>query len=249
MTHPSAMTPHTLVVKFAVAVATLLLIAAPSQTHAVAVVEYFVTGNNSYFLTGKADEQKTLDALSNNCRRTGTEFDAFAAKAGPVGTQDYCRFYISIPAQNVSSHFYGNASSDCPLIVAANLPTHTFEGNDFAVYSPLGRDVCPAHAPLKIYRSFRPLAAGANANHRFRLFKREYDELTASGWTPEGVAMCAASGANAKGEQKADVVRLLEQSTLGPIEALVEEVARTGFTRWLNAQLAMNVTRYTQYPW
>lgn len=76
------MTPHTLVVKFAVAVATLLLIAAPSQTHAVAVVEYFVTGNNSYFLTGKADEQKTLDALSNNCRRTGTEFDAFAAKAG-----------------------------------------------------------------------------------------------------------------------------------------------------------------------
>lgn len=248
MTYTSAMTPPTLAMKFAAVFATLFLTLAPTQTHAVTVVEYFVTGNNSYFLTGKADEQATLDALPNNFRRTGTEFDAFAAKAGPVGTQDYCRFYISIPAQNVSSHFYGNAASDCPVVIAANLPTHTFEGYDFAVYSPLGNDACPAHAPLKIYRSFRPLAAGVNPNHRFTLSKREYDEMTATGWSPEGVTMCAASGVNAKGEQKADVVRLLEQSTLGPTEALVAEVARTGFTRWLNAQLAMNVTRYTQYP-
>ncbi len=227
----------------------LLAIALPGQTNAVTVVEYFIAGNNSYFLSGRADEQKALDALPGSFKRTGTEFDAFAAKSGPAGTQDYCRFYISDPAKGVSSHFYGNGSSDCPALIAAKLPTFTFENYDFAVHTPLTADTCPAHAPLKIYRSFRPAATGVNPNHRFTAAKREYDEMTATGWTPEGVAMCAVSGVNAKGEQKADVVRLLEQSTLGPTEALVDEVSRTGFTRWLNAQLDMNVTRYTQYPW
>ncbi len=230
----------------AAALAALVL---PAQTDAVTVVEYFIAGNNSYFLSGKPDEQKALDALPAAFKRTGTEFDAFVAKGGPAGTQDYCRFYISDPAKGVSSHFYGNGGSDCPALIAAKLPTFTFENYDFAVHTPLAADTCPAHAPLKIYRSFRPAATGVNPNHRFTAAKREYDEMTASGWSPEGVAMCAVSGVNAKGELKADVVRLLEQSTLGPTEALVDEVARTGFTRWLNSQLAMNVTRYTQYPW
>jgi uncharacterized protein (DUF1800 family) len=249
MTNHSVFTPRGLATQCFTALTALLTLALPLQTHAVTVVEYFIPGNNSYFLSGRADEQKALDALPASFKRTGTEFDAFAAKAGPAGTQDYCRFYISDPTKGVSSHFYGNAASDCPALVAAKLPTFTFEGDDFAVHSPLGSDTCPPHAPLKIYRSFRLAATGVNPNHRFTAAKREYDEMTASGWSPEGVAMCAVSGVNAKGEQKADVVRLLEQSTLGPTEALVDEVARTGFTRWLNAQLAMNVTRYTQYPW
>ena len=249
MTNESNFTLRTSSAKLAAILAMLLAIALPGQTNAVTVVEYFIAGNNSYFLSGRADEQKALDALPGSFKRTGTEFDAFAAKTGPAGTQDYCRFYISDPAKGVSSHFYGNGGSDCPALVAAKLPTFTFENYDFAVHTPLAADTCPAHAPLKIYRSFRPIATSVNPNHRFTLSKREYDEMTATGWTPEGVAMCAVSGVNAKGEQKADVVRLLEQSTLGPTEALVDEVARTGFTRWLNAQLAMNVTRYTQPPW
>ena len=61
--------------------------------------------------------------------------------------------------------------------------------------------------------------------------------------------MCAISGVAAGGERKADVVRFLEQATLGPTEALVNEVAAKGFTRWLNEQLPMNVTRYTQLPY
>lgn len=227
---------------------------AASSVHAASglmVVEYFIPANNSYFLTGRAEEQAALDALPASFKRSGTEFAAFPVKPGPIpqGTEAYCRFYISIPAQSVSSHFYGNRATDCPLLLGLNLATHKFEDYDFAVHIPVAADTCPAHAPLKIYRSFRPAATGVNPNHRFTLSKRDYDDMTAKGWAPEGVAMCAVTGVNATGEQKADVVRLLEQSTLGPTEALVDEVARTGFTRWLNAQLAMNVTRYTQYPW
>ena len=249
MTQNSTFSPRRAIFSRVASTALLVALVLPTQALAVTVVEYFIPGNSSYFLSGRADEQKALDALPASFKRTGTEFDAFAAKAGPAGTQDYCRFYISDPAKGVSSHFYGNGSSDCPALIAAKLPSFTFENYDFAVHTPLAADACPAHAPLKIYRSFRPAATGVNPNHRFTAAKREYDEMTATGWTPEGVAMCAVSGVNAKGEQKADVVRLLEQSTLGPTEALVDEVARTGFTRWLNAQLAMNVTRYTQWPW
>ena len=242
-------TPRSMFAKLATTLIALVVITVPTQSSALTVVEYFIASNNSYFLTGRVNEQAALDALPASFKRSGTEFEAFSATSAPSGSEAYCRFYISDPAKNISSHFYGSKSSDCPMLLAANLPTFKFEEYDFAVYKPLSAESCPAHAPLKIYRSFRPLATGVNPNHRFTLSKREYDEMTATGWTPEGVAMCAASGVNALGEQKADVVRLLEQSTLGPTEALVNEVARTGFTRWLNTQLAMNVTRYTQYPW
>jgi uncharacterized protein (DUF1800 family) len=245
----SSFAPCNAFAKLAFAVTTLIVLMLSTQVRAVTVVEYFIAGNNSYFLTGRSEEQAALDGLPASFKRSGTQFDAFSAASSPPGTEAYCRFYISDPTKNISSHFYGSKSADCPALLAANLPTFKFENYDFAVYKPLSADTCPAHAPLKIYRSFRPAASGVNPNHRFTLSQREYEDMTAKGWTAEGVAMCAVSGVNALGEQKADVVRLLEQSTLGPTEALVDEVARTGFTRWLNAQLAMNVTKYTQLPW
>ena len=49
-------------------------------------------------------------------------------------------------------------------------------------------------------------------------------------------------------EREADVVRFLEQATLGPTEALVQEVKAKGIEKWLDEQVPMNVTRYTQYP-
>jgi uncharacterized protein (DUF1800 family) len=214
----------------------------------VTVVEYYIASLDSYFLTGRPSEQAALDGLPAQFRRTGASFDAYAAGAGPAGTEDYCRFYISIPAPPVSSHFYGRKSTDCVTLAAANLPTHKFEDYDFAVFPPLASGLCPAHAPLAIYRSFRTQKAGVNPNHRFTFSAREYAAMTSKGWNTEGIAMCAVSGAAADGEQKADAVRMLEQSTLGPTEAAVNEVAAKGFTRWLNEQLAMNVTRYTQPP-
>ena len=219
-----------------------------SSVGTVTVVEYYIAASDSYFLTGRSTEQAQLDALPASFKRTGASFDAFSAGGSPIGVEDYCRFYISIPAQGVSSHFYGRKSTDCPAIQAANLPTHKFEEYDFAVYTPLTSGVCPAHAPLSIYRSFRPQKTGVNPNHRFTFSRSEYDAMTAKGWNAEGLVMCAASGLAASGEKKADVVRFLEQATLGPTEAAVNEVAAKGFTRWLNEQIPMNVTRYTQLP-
>ena len=49
-------------------------------------------------------------------------------------------------------------------------------------------------------------------------------------------------------EREADVVRFLEQATPGTTEALVADVKARGIAAQLDEQLAMNVTRYTQYP-
>ncbi len=220
-----------------------------SSVSTVTVVEYYITASDSYFLTGRLAEQAQLDALPASFKRTGASFDAFAVGGSAIGVEDYCRFYISIPAQGVSSHFYGRKSTDCPAIQGANLSTHKFEDYDFAVYTPLPSGACPAHAPLAIYRSFRTQKTSVNPNHRFTVSRDEYNAMTAKGWNAEGLVMCAVSGVSASGEKKADVVRFLEQATLGPTEAAVNEVAAKGFTRWLNEQLPMNVTRYTQLPY
>ncbi|MCC6193619.1 MAG: DUF1800 family protein, partial [Burkholderiales bacterium] len=86
----------------------------------------------------------------------------------------------------------------------------------------------------------------ADANHRFtvdltahvRMAKRRGDVL-------DGVVMCAPV---TEEEREADVVRFLEQATLGPTEALVAEVKAKGIEQWLDEQIPMNVTRYTQKP-
>lgn len=46
----------------------------------------------------------------------------------------------------------------------------------------------------------------------------------------------------------ADVVRLLEQASLGPTEALVRDVKARGMEAWLDEQVRLPATRYTPYP-
>ncbi|MFO1305588.1 MAG: DUF1800 family protein [Burkholderiales bacterium] len=65
------------------------------------------------------------------------------------------------------------------------------------------------------------------------------------GLTDGGLAGCAPRSDR---DIDADIVRLLEQATLGPTDALVAEVRAQGIEAWIDGQLALNVTRYTQYP-
>lgn len=214
----------------------------------ITVVEFYNAALDSYVVTGRRDEIAALDQ-QGAFQRTGASFETFVAGTGPVGTEDVCRFGMSAsvaPSPALSSLFYGRKSTDCAALFAAGIPTLRFDGYDFATYVPQGGGTCPAYAPLKIYRSFRGQTASVNSNHRYTLSRRDSIAMAGKGWTDEGVVMCAVSGVAASGEAKADVVRMLEQSTLGPTEAAVKQVAAQGFTRWLDEQLAMNVTRYTQ---
>jgi hypothetical protein len=85
------------------------------------------------------------------------------------------------------------------------------------------------------------------SNHRFTV------DLTVAarqplkaGWVSEGIVMCAALS---DADLAADAVRLLEQGSLGPTEASVLEVKAKGPAAWINEQVGLNVTRYTQLQW
>ena len=61
-------------------------------------------------------------------------------------------------------------------------------------------------------------------------------------------ASAVATAPASRGPARADVVRFLEQSTMGPTEALVAHVQETGFAKFLDEQLAVPATGYPDLP-
>jgi len=163
-----------------------------TTTTAVEVVEYFIVSLNKYFITGRTNEQATLDTLPAAFRRTGARFNALAAAGAPAGTESICRFYLPPGKGGPNTHFYGRPA-DCAAILATGNAMFEYEGEDFAVTIPAG-GVCPASAPTTVYRSFNNRAAQNDANHRYTNSLARYNEMTAKGWVPEGPVFCTASG-------------------------------------------------------
>ena len=202
-------------------------------------VEFHNAGNNHYFITAYPDEAAALDVGTTvkGWKRTGGQFTVFTEPAD--GLQAVCRFF-GTPGRGPDSHFYTADAAECAHV--KTLPAWTFESIAFYIPSAAAGD-CGGNWP--VYRSYYSDNV-SDANHRFTV------DLTAHARMPqrrgdvlEGVVMCAPVTDE---EREADVVRFLEQATLGPTEALVAEVKAKGIAAWLDEQIPMNVTRYTQYP-
>lgn len=152
------------------------------------VIEYYVSGNNKYFITGRVEEQVVLDALPFSFSRTGAAFAATDALFPASGATPICRAYHDPAKGGTNSHFYGRAE-DCNAIQAAGLREFTLEGFDFAVGLPSGNS-CPAAFSTPIYRLFRPSAP----NHRYVTAQTQSATLALNeGWTTEGIAFCVNS--------------------------------------------------------
>ena len=122
-------------------------------------------------------------------------------------------------------------------------PAWTFEGIAFYIPTPSNGN-CGGNWP--VYRSYYSDNI-ADANHRFTVDLTAHVRMnTRRGDILEGVVMCAPV---TEEEREADVVRFLEQATLGPTEALVQEVKAKGVEQWLDEQIPLNVTKYTQLPY
>jgi len=203
-------------------------------------IEFYNPALNHYFITAHPDEAAALDAGTNvkGWTRTGGQFTVFTDPG--AGLQAVCRFF-GTPGRGPNSHFYTADAAECAKV--KTLPAWTFEEIAFYIATPTGGG-CGGDWP--VYRSYYSDNI-SDANHRFtvdltahvRMAQRRGDVL-------EGVVMCAPVSDE---EGEADVVRFLEQATLGPTEALVQEVKGNGISAWLDEQLAMNVTRYTQLPY
>lgn len=202
-------------------------------------IEYYHAGLNHYFLTASPQEAAGLDAgaYGGAWKRTGGQFTV--SLDPEAGLAPVCRFF-AVLTPTTSTHFYTADAAECALV--KTYAAWTYEGIAFYIRTPDNQD-CGADAP--VYRSFYSDRV-ADANHRFtvdltahvRMVERRGDAL-------EGIVMCAPV---TDAEREADIVRLLEQATLGPTEAAILEVKAKGIPAWLDQQLGMNVTRYTQLP-
>lgn len=177
-------------------VLTLLLVGAAalsalaSTQSTIAVVEYYRSASDQYFLTGRASEQIAVDALPG-FRRTGMTFSPAAISAASgSGRDSVCRYRIEVAPSNASTHFYG-LTDDCALIARSNLPDFFYEGIDFSVTKRLPDGSCPAEAPVSVYRALRGQSSTAMANHRYFVNRATYDSAVRRGWTPEGAVFCA----------------------------------------------------------
>ena len=156
----------------------------------VTVVEFYNKTLDAYFITGRSDEQQSLDA-SPDFRRTGMSFDALTASVSNVGVTRICRYYISLSSPFTRSHFYGREVADCDQIRALNLPGFSYEGYDFSVAEPTG-GVCPT-GTTTVYRGFRPAVGGKTPNHRYATSPETYVAAQNLGYVAEGAVFCAAS--------------------------------------------------------
>ncbi|MFO1323030.1 MAG: DUF1800 family protein [Burkholderiales bacterium] len=203
-------------------------------------VEFYNVKLNHYFLTANPAEAAALDAGTNvkGWTRTGGQFTVFTDPA--AGLSAVCRFF-GTPGVGPNSHFYTADAAECAKV--KTLPAWTFE--EVAFYIPTTSDGnCGGNWP--VYRSYYSDQI-SDANHRFTVDLTAHVRMAQRrGDTLEGIVMCAPV---TEEEREADVVRFLEQATLGPTEALVAEVKAKGIAAWIDEQIPMNVTRYTQYPY
>ena len=220
------------------AIGALLVGAGTAHAGLGTAVEYYNAKLNHYFITAYPEEAVALDAGTNvkGWTRTGGQFTVFTEPAD--GLLAVCRFF-GTPNVGPNSHFYTADAAECAKV--KTYPAWTFEGIAFYIPMPINGQ-CGGNWP--VYRSYYSDQI-SDANHRFTVDLTAHTQMTGRGDILEGVVMCAPVTDE---EREADVVRFLEQATLGPTEALVAEVKAKGIEKWLDEQLGLNVTRFTQYP-
>jgi hypothetical protein len=201
-------------------------------------IEFYNASLDHYFMTAFADEAAMLDAgiLVKGWSRTGVTFNVWRDATDDPAAVPVCRFF-GTPGVGPNSHFYTADAAECALVKTN--PNWTYEAIAFHVEVPQG-GACNAGTQA-VYRSFHPGAAVSESNHRFLPDLTMHQKMAPSA-ALEGVVMCAPLST---AQRQADAVRLLEQATFGPDDALVAHVMATGTNAFIDEQLAATGSRYT----
>ncbi|MCC6194339.1 MAG: DUF1800 domain-containing protein [Burkholderiales bacterium] len=217
--------------------ATLALPAAALEPTA-QVVEFYNASLKHYFVTAFPEEAAMLDAGNavKGWARTGVTFSAWLAAADDPDAVPVCRFFGK-PDAGPNSHFYTADAAECAAVKAN--PDWVYEAVAFHIRVPQN-GACPGGTEA-VYRSFYPGATVSESNHRFLTDLTMHQKMAGSS-TLEGVVMCAPLST---AQRQADAVRLLEQATFGPTDALVAHVLAVGTDKFLDEQLAAAGSRYS----
>jgi Repeat of unknown function (DUF5648) len=177
----------TLIHSAAMTMALALFCATAARAQTVPVVEFLNTNTGNYFITADSNEIAVLSDLEQyGWVRTEYSFEAWPLAAiAPDNAVGVCRFYSA----TAKSHFHTADANECAVVKNAT-PYWQYEGIAFYV-TPAVSGKC--ETGTAIMRSFNNRAAEGLINHRFTVEPQITDNMMASGWQDEGIAMCAAS--------------------------------------------------------
>ena len=168
--------------------------ATPGDT---AVIEFYNSILNHYFITASAEEASGIDAgaAGPGWSRTGETWPAWLG--GPLpGATEVCRFYGNAALNPITgqrlgpnSHFYTFQGPECEQV--KNDPGWVYEAPNkyFTVQPTAGQ--CPG-GTLPIYRAYNNRFAQNDSNHRYTTKTAIYNQMIGLGWSGEGVVMCTA---------------------------------------------------------
>jgi uncharacterized protein (DUF1800 family) len=201
-------------------------------------IEYYNASLNHYFITAFPEEAAMLDQgiVVPGWVRTGVSFNAWTFPGDDPMAVPVCRFQ-GTPGVGPVSHFYTADAAECAKV--RQNPDWTFEAIAFYI-EPANVGTCSG-VTEPIYRSFYPGPNVAASNHRFLPDLTMFEHMAPLSIL-EGVVMCAPLSS---AQIQADAVRLLEQSTFGPNDAMVSHVLAVGTPGFLAEQFAASGSHYT----
>ncbi len=202
------------------------------------VIEYYNASIGHYFITAFPEEAAMLDQgiVVPGWTRTGVTWNAWTSAADSATAVPVCRFF-GTPNVGPNSHFYTSDPAECAKV--KQNPDWTFEAIAFYI-EPTASATC-AGKTEPIYRSFFPGAQVSESNHRFLPDLTMFQKMAPASIL-EGVVMCSPLSSAQIGN---DAVRLLEQSTFGPTDALVAHAIAVGPQAFVAEQFAASGSFYT----
>lgn len=173
-----------------VPVLSLLNLGASTPPQGNAVVEFYNSSLDHFFISADPDEAMAIDngSAGSGWIRTGGNF-----KFG--GNSLVCRFYGSqTPGPN--SHFFTASESECKDLASLQASTPAsakrwnFEGYAFGINLPASGSCAAGTIP--VYRAYNDgYAQGRDSNHRISASLTAIHQVVARGWINEGIVMCA----------------------------------------------------------
>ncbi len=154
--------------------------------------EFEHAGLAHYFMTASAGEAAGIDAGTAGAgwARSGYLFRVWPQATGQ--SSPVCRFYGN-PAMNSSgqrigpnSHFYTVNAAECEQVKLD--PGWLYEGVVFHAVAPVD-GACPS-ALRPLFRSYNNRYRENDSNHRYLVDPRLSAEMSAQGWSTEGLVMC-----------------------------------------------------------
>lgn len=205
------------------------------------VIEFYNAALDHYFITAFPDEAAMLDQgiIVPGWTRTGVTWQAWASAGDDPGALPVCRFYGSPLGPN--SHFYTADAGECAFVKQD--AAWRFEAIAFYIEVPQNGSCRDGTTP--VYRSFAPGTGLTDMNHRYLTDLTMHEHMAASSIL-EGIVMCSPLSS---AQKQADAVRLLEQSTFGPNDALVAHALAVGTQAFLDEQFAAPASTYPALPY